>query len=121
VPSPMIRETDAIRVRNWIDEAVSEGPRLLCGGRREGHLLEPMILDEVRPQIRVSCQELFGPAVCVTRVDSLDEALALANDTPYGLSAAIFTQSLQTALRFAREVDAGNLSTSTGAPSGGRT
>ena len=106
---PMIREADAIRVRNWIDEAVAEGARLLCGGRREGHLLEPMILDEVRPQMRVSCQELFGPAVCVTRVGDLDEALALANDTPYGLSAAIFTQSLQTAIRFAREVDAGNL------------
>ena len=108
-PGPMIRETDAIRVRNWIDEAVSEGARLLCGGRREGHLLEPMILDQVRPQIRVSCQELFGPAVCVTRVGSLDEALALANDTPYGLSAAIFTESLRTAIRFAGEVDAGNL------------
>jgi glyceraldehyde-3-phosphate dehydrogenase (NADP+) len=106
---PMIREADAIRVRNWIDEAVSEGARLLCGGRRVGHLLEPMILDEVQPQMRVSCQELFGPAVCVTRVGNLDEALALANDTPYGLSAAIFTESLQTAMRFAREVDAGNL------------
>jgi len=106
---PMIREADAIRVRNWIDEAVSEGARLLCGGRRVGHLLEPMILDDVRPQMRVSCQELFGPAVCVTRVGDLDEALALANDTPYGLCAAIFTQSLQTAMRFAREVDAGNL------------
>jgi acyl-CoA reductase-like NAD-dependent aldehyde dehydrogenase len=106
---PMIREADAIRVRNWIDEAVSEGARLLCGGRRVGHLLEPMILDDVQPQMRVSCQELFGPAVCVTRVGSLDEAIALANDTPYGLSAGIFTESLRTALRFAREVDAGNL------------
>jgi acyl-CoA reductase-like NAD-dependent aldehyde dehydrogenase len=106
---PMIREADAIRVRNWIDEAVAEGAQLLCGGRRDGHLLHPMILDEVKPQMRVSCQELFGPAVCVTRVGSLDEAIALANDTPYGLSAAIFTESLRTAMRFAREVDAGNL------------
>jgi acyl-CoA reductase-like NAD-dependent aldehyde dehydrogenase len=74
-----------------------------------GHLLEPMILDDVQPQMRVSCQELFGPAVCVTRVGDLDEALSLANDTPYGLCAAIFTQNLQTAMRFAREVEAGNL------------
>jgi acyl-CoA reductase-like NAD-dependent aldehyde dehydrogenase len=106
---PMIREADAIRVRQWVDEAVAQGARLLCGGRREGHLLEPMILSDVRPEMRISCQELFGPAVGVTRVTNLDEALTLANDTPYGLSAAIFTESLQTAMRFAREVDAGNL------------
>lgn len=106
---PMIRESDAVRVRNWVDEAVSQGARLLCGGRRRGHLLEPMILADVKPDMRVSCRELFGPAVGLTRVANLDEALALANDTPYGLSAAIFTESLETAIRFAREVDAGNL------------
>lgn len=106
---PMIREADAVRVRQWVDEAVSGGAQLLCGGRRHKHLIEPMLLAEVRPEMRVSCEELFGPAVGVTRVGSLDEALALANDSPYGLSAAIFTQSLQTAMRFAREVDAGNL------------
>jgi glyceraldehyde-3-phosphate dehydrogenase (NADP+) len=106
---PMIREADAIRVRRWVDEAVADGARLLCGGRRQGHLLEPMLLTDVKPEMRISCDELFGPAVGVTRVGDIDEAIALANDTPYGLSAAIFTESLETAMRFAREVDAGNL------------
>ncbi len=106
---PMIREADAIRVRNWVEEAVSGGARLLCGGRRRGHLLEPMLLADVKPQMRISCEELFGPAVAVTRVHDLEWAIALANDSPYGLSAAIFTESLQTAMRFAREVHSGNL------------
>ena len=106
---PMIREADAIRVRDWVDEAVSDGARLLCGGRRQERLLEPMLLADVKPQMRVSCEELFGPAVAVTRVDDLQRAITLANDSPYGLSAAIFTESLQTAMRFAREVHSGNL------------
>ena len=106
---PMIREGDAVRVRNWVDEAVSGGARLLCGGQRQGRLLEPMVVADVDPKMRISCQELFGPAVAVTRTGSIEEAIALANDTCYGLSAAIFTESLDRAMRFARQVNAGNL------------
>ena len=106
---PMIRQSDAIRVRRWIDEAVAGGANLLCGGRRQGQLLEPMLLSGVKPDMRIAREELFGPAVGVFRIKNLDEAIALANDTCYGLSAAIFTESLETAMRFAREVDAGCL------------
>lgn len=106
---PMIREDDAVRVREWIDQAVSGGARLLSGGERDRHLLEPMVVADVDAKMRISCQELFGPAVAVSRVADIDEAIALANATPYGLSAAIFTESLDSAMRFAREVDAGNL------------
>ena len=66
-------------------------------------------LADVRPDMRISCDELFGPAVGVTRAASIDEALALANDSRYGLSAGLFTRDLKSALRFAREVDSGNL------------
>ena len=59
--------------------------------------------------MRISCDELFGPAVGVSRVESIEEAIALANDSRYGLSAGIFTQNLDWALRFAREVDSGNI------------
>lgn len=106
---PMIRETDAIRVGEWIDEAVGGGARLLTGGRRQAALFEPAVVADVDPRMRISCDELFGPAVAVTRAGDLDEAIRLANDTRYGLSAAIFTEKLDTALRFAREVDSGNL------------
>ena len=59
--------------------------------------------------MRISCDELFGPAVGFTRFESVDEAIASANDTNYGLSAAVFTENLDNAMRFAREVDSGNI------------
>ena len=106
---PMIREGDAVRVRGWIDDAVSGGARLLCGGDRQGQMLQPTVVADVEPGMRISCDELFGPAVAVTRLNNLDEAIRLANSTNYGLSAAIFTESLDRAMRFAREVDSGNI------------
>ncbi len=106
---PLVREADAARVAGWIDEAVRGGARLLCGGARERALVQPAVLAEVDPQMRVSCEELFGPAVAVTRVNSAKEAVERANDSRYGLSASLFTRDLDTALRFARDVDAGNL------------
>lgn len=106
---PMIRERDAVRVSQWIDDAVRQGARLLTGGTRHGAMLEPTLLADVDPRMRVSCDEVFGPTVAVTRASSLDEALALANDTRYGLSAGIFTRDLNWALRFARELDSGNI------------
>lgn len=106
---PMIRERDARRVSEWIDEARAGGARVVCGGTRDGTRVAPTLLADVRPDMRISCDELFGPAVGVTRVESLDEALRLANDSRYGLSAGIFTESLDAALRFAHEVDSGNL------------
>jgi glyceraldehyde-3-phosphate dehydrogenase (NADP+) len=106
---PMIRERDAVRVKSWIDEAAAGGARVVRGGGHRGTLFEPTILADVDPRMRVSCDELFGPAVAVTPVSDFDEAIRIANDTPYGLSAAIFTQDIDRALRFAREVDSGNL------------
>jgi glyceraldehyde-3-phosphate dehydrogenase (NADP+) len=106
---PMIRERDARRVETWVNEAVSAGARLLAGGKRHGTIYEPTVLAEVSPAMRVSCDELFGPAVAVTRFEGLDEAIRLANGSNYGLSASIFTANLDRAMRFAREVDSGNL------------
>ena len=106
---PLVREADAIRVSNWIQEAANGGARLLTGGARNGALVEPAILADVDPAMRISCDELFGPAVAVSRFDDIDQAIAMANDTRYGLSAAIFTQDIDRAMRFAQEVDSGNL------------
>jgi acyl-CoA reductase-like NAD-dependent aldehyde dehydrogenase len=106
---PMVRERDAMRVESWVNEAVGAGAKLVTGGKRRGTIYEPTILADVAPSMRVSCEELFGPAVAVTRVGDIDEAIKLANSTNYGLSASIFTQDIDRAMRFAREVDSGNL------------
>jgi acyl-CoA reductase-like NAD-dependent aldehyde dehydrogenase len=106
---PMIREADAQRVHDWVDEAVAGGARLVTGGTRERNLMQPTLLADVDPRMRVSCEELFGPAVGVTKADSIEHAIALAGDTKYGLSAGIFTENIEWAMRFIREVDAGNL------------
>ncbi len=105
----MIRENDAIRVDEWIREAVGSGARLVTGGQRQGAIYAPTVVADVKPEMRISSDELFGPAVVVTPFDDLDQAIALANDSRYGLSAAIFTESLEHAMKFAREVQSGNL------------
>jgi glyceraldehyde-3-phosphate dehydrogenase (NADP+) len=106
---PMVREKDAIRVDEWVREAVGAGARLVTGGERRGAIYAPTVVADVKPEMRISCEELFGPAVAVTPFDDLDQAIALANDTNYGLAAAIFTESLEHAMKFAREVQSGNL------------
>ncbi len=106
---PMIRESDAIRVESWINEAVKGGGRLLTGGVRQGNLVAPAVVADVDARERISCDELFGPAVAVTRFEDIDQAIAMANDSKYGLSAGIFTRNLDWAMKFVREVHSGNL------------
>jgi acyl-CoA reductase-like NAD-dependent aldehyde dehydrogenase len=106
---PMVRESDAQRVESWVNEAVAAGARLVTGGRRRGTIYEPTLVADVDPRMRISCEELFGPAVAVTRAASIDEAIRIANDTPYGLAAGIFTENITWAMQFARQVDSGNL------------
>jgi glyceraldehyde-3-phosphate dehydrogenase (NADP+) len=106
---PMVRESDAKRVESWVKEAVAGGARLVTGGERQGAVYAPTILADVKPEMRVSRSELFGPAVAVTPADSIDDAIALANDSNYGLSAGVFTQNVNWAMKFAREVESGNI------------
>ena len=106
---PMARAQDAVRVNEWIREAVSGGARTLVGGDYEGAVHQATVVADVKPEMRISCDELFGPAVAVTPFSDIDEAIDMANDTNYGLSAGIFTQNVDWAMRFAREVDSGNL------------
>jgi len=106
---PMVRERDAVRVEEWIREAVQGGARLVTGGQRRGAIYAPTVVADVKPDMRISCDEIFGPAVAVTRFDDIDEAIALANDSIYGLAAGIFTENLEWAMKFAREVQSGNL------------
>jgi len=106
---PLVRQSDAERVASCIQEAVNDGARLLCGGTRQGGVVAPALLADVRPTMRISRDELFGPAVGVTVADDIEHAIGIANDSQYGLSAAIFTQNIDRALEFARGVESGNL------------
>lgn len=106
---PMVKESEAARVDEWISQAVGGGARLVAGGGRRGAIYMPAVVADVHPDMRISRDELFGPAVAVTPFDSIDEAIALANDSVYGLAAGIFTENVEWAMKFAREAQAGNL------------
>jgi glyceraldehyde-3-phosphate dehydrogenase (NADP+) len=107
--SAMISEKDAERIGSWIGEAVRQGARVVTGGDRQEAVFAPTVVADVKPSMRISCDELFGPAVAVTPVEDVDEAVALANDSKYGLGAGIFTRDLNAALSFARRVQSGNV------------
>ena len=111
---PMVRAEDATRVNEWIAEAVGAGARTLVGGEYSGAMHAPTVIADVKPEMRVSREELFGPAVAVTPFSDIDEAIEMANQSNYGLSAGIFTQNVDWAMRFAREVDSGNLHINSG-------
>jgi acyl-CoA reductase-like NAD-dependent aldehyde dehydrogenase len=106
---PMVKESEAVRVDQWINEAVGGGARMVAGGGRRGAIYLPAVVADVHPDMRISRDELFGPAVAVTPFESIDEAIALANDSVYGLAAGIFTENVEWAMKFAREAEAGNL------------
>ncbi len=107
--SALISEGDTERVKSWIDDAVAGGAKVQIGGETQGRLLEPTVLTDVTPDMKVCADEVFGPVVAVAPYDDVDEALALANDTHYGLQAAIFTNELDVALRAARTLDFGGV------------
>lgn len=106
---PMIHEQEAMRVEQWVQEAVKGGGRIVTGGVRKGAIYTPTIVADVKSEMRISCEELFGPAVAFTPFNVVDEALALANNSQFGLAAGVFTESVDTAMRFARELETGNI------------
>jgi acyl-CoA reductase-like NAD-dependent aldehyde dehydrogenase len=107
--SAMITEQEAQRVGAWIEEAVAEGARVVTGGVRDGAVYAATVVADVEPTMRISRSELFGPAVALSPVAGIEEALALANDSDYGLSAGIYTRDVDAALAFARRAEAGNV------------
>ena len=107
--SALISPDETDRVEGWIGEATAAGARVAVGGGRRGRLLEPTVLTGITPEMEVSRNEVFGPLVGIATFDDLDEAFALANDTRYGLQAALFTAELDGALRAAHELDFGGV------------
>lgn len=104
---PLIDQTAAQRVEGWIGEAVADGARVLLGGKRMGSLVEATVLSNVNPDMKVFCKEVFGPVVTVTPYRQLSEAVALLNQSDYGLQAGIFTQDINKIFYAFRHVQAG--------------
>lgn len=106
---PVITPAERERILSWIDEARAGGAEILAGGTLAGDHLRPTVIASAAPDAKVSCQEIFGPVCTVTPYDSLDEAIALANGTPFGLQAGIFTRDVKAALRAAAELEFGGV------------
>jgi glyceraldehyde-3-phosphate dehydrogenase (NADP+) len=105
----LISEREAIRVETALREGSANGAQLLTGGERNGSIVTPAIIANVDPSSPLSQNELFGPAVAVSTAGDIDTAIEIANATRFGLGAGIFTRDISNAVRFARDVDAGNV------------
>ena len=106
---PLIRESDAIRADDWVEEAVRGGARLLCGGDRQGSILEPTVLTGTRPDMKVNCLEMFAPVVTVEPYSDFDDALRQVNSSTYGLQAGIFTRDAKLMFQAFEELEVGAL------------
>ncbi len=105
----LIRESDAARASDWIQEAVRGGARLLCGGRRNGALLEPAVLTGTKPDMKVNCQEIFAPVVTVEPYVDFNAAVRQINNSPYGLQAGIFTRDAKLLFHAYEELEVGGV------------
>ncbi|SMC57847.1 Aldehyde dehydrogenase family protein [Kibdelosporangium aridum] len=97
------------RVLAYVQSGLEEGARLLTGGARVGNSVQPTVFDQVTPQMRIAREEIFGPVLSILTFDTVDEAIALANDTEYGLAAGLWTSDLSTAHKVSRALRAGTV------------
>ena len=106
---PLIDEASAVRVGEWVDEAVERGAKVLTGGRRSGATYAPTVLVDVPPDAKVACEEVFGPVLSIAPVDGVDAAFAEVNASRFGLQAGVFTHDVQIAFRAHRELEVGGV------------
>lgn len=109
VVGPVISLEEAQRIDEWIDEAVAQGAERLVGGPRVGAVVPPTLLSGVPDTVSLGCREVFGPVMALVPYDSLDEAIARVNATPFGLATGLFTNRLADALRAARQLEVGGV------------
>ncbi|MEJ8546946.1 aldehyde dehydrogenase family protein [Brevibacillus borstelensis] len=106
---PMISEKEAKRAEAWISEAIEQGAKAACGGRREGAILYPTVLVNVTPEMKVVCQEVFAPVISIIPFDDIEDAFRQANDSRLGLQVGLFTSNLQLAMRAVHELEFGGV------------
>jgi acyl-CoA reductase-like NAD-dependent aldehyde dehydrogenase len=106
---PLISLEAAQRVQAWVNEAIEAGAEVLTGHKLEGSVYRPTILAGTDPEMKVRCAEVFGPVVTVSAYDSFEEALALVNDSRYGLQAGVFTNDVNLIQQAYRQLDVGGV------------
>ncbi|MBP1934555.1 aldehyde dehydrogenase family protein [Ammoniphilus resinae] len=106
---PMISLKKAIEVEQWVNEAVSTGAKVLTGGKREGVIYYPTVLTNAKQEMRIVCEEVFGPVLSVVPYKDFSQAIDLVNDSPYGLQAGIFTNDINKAMIAAEKIEVGGL------------
>jgi acyl-CoA reductase-like NAD-dependent aldehyde dehydrogenase len=106
---PMIDVKEAVRLENWIGEAIEGGAKLLCGGGREGAMLEATLLENVGPNTKLNREEAFGPVAFLEPFNNFGSALARVNDSKFGLQAGVFTRDLYKVLQAWDELDVGGV------------
>jgi acyl-CoA reductase-like NAD-dependent aldehyde dehydrogenase len=109
VVGPLIDTRSAERVESWVAEAVAGGAKALVRGKRRGTLLEPTLLSDVRPEMKVSCEEVFGPVATISAYDDFDAALTDVNEGRYGLQAGIFTHDVRRIYRALEHLEVGGV------------
>jgi salicylaldehyde dehydrogenase len=109
VIGPMIASESGTRLNAMIDDALSKGAVLACGGKADGAIMSATIVDHVKPGMTIYGDETFGPITTVVRVKGVEEAIAVANDTEYGLSAAVFGRDVTRALDVAMRIESGSV------------
>ncbi|MGB9244983.1 MAG: aldehyde dehydrogenase family protein [Candidatus Acidiferrales bacterium] len=106
---PLINEGAARRIEEWIKEAAAGGARIVTGGKREGSMVEPTVLTHTRPNMKVSCEEVFGPVVLVEPYDNFSDAIRQVNDSPNGLQAGVFTRDVKLLFSAFDELEVGGV------------
>ena len=106
---PMIDEKEAARLDGWIQQAVKGGAKVLCGGQRQGTMLQATVLEGVDPRQKISCLEAFGPVALLQKYRDFDEAIRIVNASDYGLQAGVFTHDMRKAMRAWDEIEAGGV------------
>jgi acyl-CoA reductase-like NAD-dependent aldehyde dehydrogenase len=109
IVGPMIREESGARINGLIDDALSKGAELVVGDHADGASMPATIIDKVRPEMSIYDEETFGPITTVVRVSGVEEAVQVANDTEYGLAAAVFGADSTRALQVAMRIQAGHV------------
>lgn len=104
---PVITDGARERIMELIDDARSKGAEVLAGGEADGNLITPTVLAGVTPEMRIYGEESFGPVVAIVPVEGVDEAVRVANDTEYGLAAAVFGEDVDAAMQVARRIESG--------------
>jgi acyl-CoA reductase-like NAD-dependent aldehyde dehydrogenase len=106
---PVIQRKEVDRIAEWVQEAVSQGAEVLTGGEGDGPFFQPTLISDVKPEMKVCREEVFGPVVTISPYQTWEEALALVNDSKFGLQAGVFTNDINRAFEAHRTIDVGGV------------